>query len=59
MLVPVIVQLIVTVGALFVAVTSGQQVTCPSRCLCFKTTVRCMFLSMDRVPHVPTEPTIL
>ncbi|XP_039287594.1 peroxidasin homolog [Nilaparvata lugens] len=38
---------------------NGQQVSCPPRCLCFKTTVRCMFLSMDKVPPIPAETTIL
>ncbi|RZF34069.1 hypothetical protein LSTR_LSTR015502 [Laodelphax striatellus] len=38
---------------------NGQQVPCPPRCLCFKTTVRCMFLSMDKVPPIPAETTIL
>ncbi|KAL3869555.1 hypothetical protein ACJMK2_042223 [Sinanodonta woodiana] len=35
------------------------QSVCPSRCLCFRSTVRCMFLQMDRVPKVPPETTIL
>ncbi|XP_054710141.1 peroxidasin-like [Uloborus diversus] len=38
-----------------------QMVTaqCPERCLCFRTTVRCMFLQLDKVPRVPPETTIL
>jgi hypothetical protein len=23
---------------------------CPAKCMCFKTTVRCMFLHLDRIP---------
>ncbi|XP_063968758.1 peroxidasin homolog isoform X1 [Lytechinus pictus] len=34
--------------------------TCPSRCLCFRTTVRCMHLDMRRIPTtVPTNTQIL
>jgi len=32
---------------------------CPLRCLCFRTTVRCMFLNLDRIPNVGSETTIL
>ncbi|XP_013398080.1 peroxidasin isoform X2 [Lingula anatina] len=32
---------------------------CPSRCLCFRTTVRCMFLHLEKIPQVPPETTIL
>ncbi|XP_052121607.1 peroxidasin [Frankliniella occidentalis] len=32
---------------------------CPNRCVCFKTTVRCMFLQLDHVPRVPPDTTIL
>ncbi|GFY51302.1 hypothetical protein TNIN_138911 [Trichonephila inaurata madagascariensis] len=36
--------------------SSGQ---CPARCLCFRSTVRCMFLQLDQVPDVPPETTVL
>lgn len=36
-----------------------QENECPSRCLCFRTTVRCMFLQMEKVPEVPSTTTIL
>ncbi|XP_050432514.1 peroxidasin [Adelges cooleyi] len=33
---------------------------CPSKCLCFRTTVRCMFLQLDRMPdRIPTSTTVL
>ncbi|KAL5015945.1 hypothetical protein ScPMuIL_005534 [Solemya velum] len=32
---------------------------CPDRCLCFRTTVRCMFLQLDRIPQVPEDTTVL
>ncbi|XP_054274117.1 peroxidasin-like isoform X2 [Macrosteles quadrilineatus] len=35
------------------------QSVCPSRCLCFRTTVRCMFLSLETVPAIPQDTTIL
>ncbi|XP_053565790.1 peroxidasin homolog [Bombina bombina] len=34
-------------------------VACPSRCLCFKTTVRCMHLMLDSIPEVPVQTSIL
>uniref|UniRef100_A0A4D5R9E2 Peroxidasin n=1 Tax=Scolopendra viridis TaxID=118503 RepID=A0A4D5R9E2_SCOVI len=40
-------------------VTLAEGVNCPDRCLCFRTTVRCMFLHLDHVPPVPPETTIL
>ncbi|OCT81192.1 peroxidasin isoform X1 [Xenopus laevis] len=33
--------------------------SCPSRCLCFRTTVRCMHLMLETVPSVPPQTTIL
>ncbi|XP_037077762.1 peroxidasin homolog [Pollicipes pollicipes] len=41
-----------------VPVTLGQ-VNCPPRCLCFRTTVRCMFLGLKQLPQVPASTTIL
>ena len=32
---------------------------CPNRCLCYRTTVRCMFLQLDEIPQVSPETTIL
>uniref|UniRef100_A0A646QDL0 Peroxidasin n=1 Tax=Hemiscolopendra marginata TaxID=943146 RepID=A0A646QDL0_9MYRI len=40
-------------------VTLAEGLNCPDRCLCFRTTVRCMFLQLDHVPSVPRETTIL
>lgn len=36
-----------------------DQTRCPSRCLCFRTTVRCMFLQLDHIPSVPHDTTVL
>ena len=35
------------------------EIRCPARCLCFRSTVRCMFLQLDQVPAVPANTTIL
>ncbi|XP_022371324.1 peroxidasin-like protein [Enhydra lutris kenyoni] len=32
---------------------------CPSRCLCLKSTVRCVHLMLDHVPQVPHQTTVL
>jgi len=32
---------------------------CPANCVCFQTTVRCMFLQLDAVPNVPDSTTTL
>nr|XP_039320731.1 peroxidasin-like protein isoform X2 [Saimiri boliviensis boliviensis] len=32
---------------------------CPSRCLCLKSTVRCMHLMLDHIPQVPQQTTVL
>jgi len=32
---------------------------CPPNCVCFQTTVRCMFLQLDAVPNVPDSTTTL
>ncbi|XP_047738049.1 peroxidasin [Hyalella azteca] len=34
-------------------------VPCPSKCLCFRTTVRCMFVQLTAIPVVSPETTIL
>ncbi|XP_063819206.1 peroxidasin homolog [Pseudophryne corroboree] len=36
-----------------------QQAACPSRCLCFRTTVRCMHLILDAIPDIPDQTSIL
>lgn len=32
---------------------------CPSKCVCFRTTVRCMSVDLRDVPRVPANTTIL
>ncbi|KAM6171825.1 LOW QUALITY PROTEIN: putative oxidoreductase PXDNL [Erethizon dorsatum] len=32
---------------------------CPSWCLCFKSTIRCMRLMLDHIPQVPQQTTVL
>uniref|UniRef100_A0A665TXX2 Ig-like domain-containing protein n=1 Tax=Echeneis naucrates TaxID=173247 RepID=A0A665TXX2_ECHNA len=43
------------------ALACGPQfgLCCPSRCLCFRTTVRCMHLNLETVPAVSSQTTIL
>ncbi|XP_033967231.1 peroxidasin isoform X1 [Pseudochaenichthys georgianus] len=50
---------LLTVALLLLA--SGPQfvLSCPSRCLCFRTTVRCMHLNLETVPAVSLQTTIL
>ncbi|XP_053565707.1 peroxidasin homolog isoform X2 [Bombina bombina] len=36
-----------------------QTSSCPSRCLCFRTTVRCMHLMLENIPTVSPQTTIL
>uniref|UniRef100_A0AAQ5Y2R0 Ig-like domain-containing protein n=1 Tax=Amphiprion ocellaris TaxID=80972 RepID=A0AAQ5Y2R0_AMPOC len=46
--------------ALLVLANGPQSVLCcPSRCLCFRTTVRCMHLNLETVPAVSPQTTIL
>lgn len=45
-------------GAL-AAVAPKQGNGCPSRCLCFRTTVRCMHLLLEAVPAVAPQTSIL
>ncbi|XP_029114285.1 peroxidasin homolog isoform X2 [Scleropages formosus] len=49
----VLTVLLVAVGGPRVALS------CPSRCLCFRTTVRCMHLMLESVPAVSPQTTIL
>ncbi|XP_071524649.1 peroxidasin homolog isoform X1 [Panulirus ornatus] len=47
-------------ATLLVLLAGGAAaVRCPPKCLCFRTTVRCMFLGLKRIPHVPHKTTIL
>ncbi|XP_012818358.1 peroxidasin isoform X1 [Xenopus tropicalis] len=50
--------LYLTAGLLVVALPQLSH-SCPSRCLCFRTTVRCMHLMLESVPAVPPHTTIL
>lgn len=45
-------------GAMAV-VASKPGAGCPSRCLCFRTTVRCMHLLLEAVPAVAPQTSIL
>ncbi|CAL7935809.1 unnamed protein product [Xylocopa violacea] len=38
---------------------NGRNVECPHKCMCFGTTVRCMFQKLNRVPRVPANTTVL
>ncbi|XP_078669070.1 peroxidasin-like isoform X2 [Branchiostoma floridae x Branchiostoma belcheri] len=49
---------LVLATAVLALVPSGSE-ACPSRCLCFRTTVRCMHLQLDRIPQVAPTTTIL
>ncbi|XP_017287235.1 peroxidasin isoform X2 [Kryptolebias marmoratus] len=48
-------------AAAFFLLACGPQLAlcCPSRCLCFRTTVRCMHLNLETVPTVSPQTTIL
>lgn len=48
-------------AAAWLLLASGPQpiLSCPSRCLCFRTTVRCMHLNLETVPAVSQQTTIL
>ncbi|KOC63131.1 Peroxidasin [Habropoda laboriosa] len=37
---------------------NSRNVECPHKCMCFGTTVRCMFQKLSHVPRVPTNTTI-
>ncbi|XP_021379773.1 peroxidasin homolog isoform X1 [Mizuhopecten yessoensis] len=37
-----------------------QEYECPTKCVCFRTTVRCMFLQLDTIPSpLPPDTTVL
>uniref|UniRef100_A0A8L0DMV9 Peroxidasin n=1 Tax=Oncorhynchus mykiss TaxID=8022 RepID=A0A8L0DMV9_ONCMY len=50
---------LIAVGLIVVAVGPQPVISCPSRCLCFRTTVRCMHLNLETVPAVAPSTTIL
>lgn len=40
--------------------TEEEMPGCPHKCICFRTTVRCMFMQLERVPDdVPEDTTVL
>ncbi|XP_076805881.1 peroxidasin-like isoform X2 [Clavelina lepadiformis] len=61
------VMLVVTTWILLTSLSERKAVAqrrigsrmCPSGCLCFITTVRCMHLGLDHIPRVPPETRIL
>ncbi|XP_015429867.1 PREDICTED: peroxidasin [Dufourea novaeangliae] len=38
---------------------NGRTTECPHKCVCFVSTVRCMFQKLNRVPRVPASTTVL
>ncbi|XP_060709112.1 peroxidasin homolog [Hemiscyllium ocellatum] len=52
-------SLFLAVAWLFVAAFPTRSAACPSRCLCFRTTVRCMHLMLEHIPAVSPQTTIL
>ncbi|KAM9708996.1 peroxidasin homolog isoform 2-T2 [Menidia menidia] len=50
---------LVLLAAAVLALAVGPARGCPSRCLCFRTTVRCMHLNLETVPAVSPQTTIL
>lgn len=42
-----------------IAVAQRPGAGCPSRCLCFRSTVRCMHLLLEAVPAVAPQTSIL
>ncbi|XP_072417108.1 peroxidasin homolog isoform X3 [Chiloscyllium punctatum] len=52
-------SLFLAVAWLFVAAFPMRSAACPSRCLCFRTTVRCMHLMLEHIPAVSPQTTIL
>uniref|UniRef100_A0A6I8PLB6 Ig-like domain-containing protein n=1 Tax=Ornithorhynchus anatinus TaxID=9258 RepID=A0A6I8PLB6_ORNAN len=43
----------------FVLLLPALTWSCPSRCLCFRTTVRCMHLMLESVPEIPLPTNVL
>ncbi|XP_061699023.1 peroxidasin isoform X1 [Syngnathoides biaculeatus] len=52
-------RLLLTAACLLLASGPQSVLCCPSRCLCFRTTVRCMHLNLETVPAVSPQTTIL
>ncbi|XP_032877568.1 peroxidasin homolog isoform X1 [Amblyraja radiata] len=51
---------LLSIAWLFLVAFAPQATTaCPSRCLCFRTTVRCMHLMLENIPAVSPQTTIL
>uniref|UniRef100_A0A7N8X7U1 Peroxidasin n=1 Tax=Mastacembelus armatus TaxID=205130 RepID=A0A7N8X7U1_9TELE len=50
---------LLAVVVVFLAGGPHVALCCPSRCLCFRTTVRCMHLNLESVPAVSPQTTIL
>ncbi|XP_057892200.1 peroxidasin homolog [Melospiza georgiana] len=46
-------------GFLCFLLLPGFSCSCPSRCLCFRTTVRCMHLMLETIPEIPPQTNIL
>uniref|UniRef100_A0A8C3TFJ7 Peroxidasin like n=1 Tax=Chelydra serpentina TaxID=8475 RepID=A0A8C3TFJ7_CHESE len=46
-------------AVLLLAGRCAASLPCPSRCLCFKTTIRCMHLMLDHIPRVPQQTSVL
>lgn len=57
----ILIALVCSVYLFAILSPSQGQVTaqCPLRCLCFRTTVRCMFLHLEKVPDIPEDTTVL
>uniref|UniRef100_A0A8C3QU24 Ig-like domain-containing protein n=1 Tax=Cyanoderma ruficeps TaxID=181631 RepID=A0A8C3QU24_9PASS len=46
-------------GFLYFLLLPAFSCSCPSRCLCFRTTVRCMHLMLETIPEIPPQTNIL
>lgn len=57
---PCLLALVLCCGwAVLAAVAQRPGAGCPSRCLCFRSTVRCMHLLLEAVPAVAPQTSIL
>ncbi|KAJ7988928.1 hypothetical protein DPEC_G00314270 [Dallia pectoralis] len=52
-------HVLAAVALLLLSLGPRAVASCPSRCLCFRTTVRCMHLNLETVPAVAPSTTIL
>ncbi|XP_067878217.1 peroxidasin homolog isoform X1 [Heterodontus francisci] len=50
---------LLAVAWLLLVIFPPWSTACPSRCLCFRTTVRCMHLMLENIPAVSPQTTIL